>query len=170
MVPMAFMAIIIGLLVFLRNLVATLATVLVIIFSIVLAMGTSGWLGIALTPPSASAPTLILTLAVADCVHFLTTFLLEMRKGHAKEAAIIEGLRLNLHPIFLTSLTTIIGFLSLKFSDSPPFNDLGNITAMGVGYAFVLSILFLPAFMAMVPLRVQSGRGHASRLMEILAE
>lgn len=170
LVPLAFGAIILGLLIFLRNVLATLCTLLVIVFSIVLAMGTTGCLGIALTPPSASAPILILTLAVADCVHFLTTFLLDVRKGHAKNDAIVESLRVNLHPIFLTSLTTVIGFLSLNFSDSPPFNDLGNITAMGVVYAFFLSVLFLPALIAVLPVRVRSQHSRASSLMARLAE
>ena len=106
-------------------------------------MGAAGWLGYKLTPPSASAPTMILTLAVADCVHFFTTFLNAMRKGMNKFSAIQESLRVNFHPIFLTSLTTVVGFLSLNFSDVPPFRDLGNITAMGVTFAFLLSVFFL---------------------------
>ena len=85
LVPIAFGVIVVGLLILLRNLAGTLATVLVIIFSIVLAMGSTGWLGVALTPPSASAPILILTLAVADCVHFLTNFLFSMRQGHSTQ-------------------------------------------------------------------------------------
>jgi predicted RND superfamily exporter protein len=55
---------------------------------------------------------MILTLAVADCVHFLTTFVHGMREGRSRNDAIIESLRINFHPIFLTSLTTVIGFLS----------------------------------------------------------
>ena len=170
LVPIAFGVIVVGLLILLRNLPGTLATVLVIIFSILLAMGSTGWLGVALTPPSASAPTLILTLAVADCVHFLTNFLFSMRQGHSKNKAIIESLRINLHPIFLTSLTTAIGFLSLNFSDSPPFRDLGNITAMGVMYAFVLSVLFLPALVAVIPIRVQPLHNHGTQIMQAFTE
>ena len=41
--------------------------------------------------------------------------------------AIIEGLRVNFRPVFLTSFTTAIGFLSLNFSETPPFHDLGNL-------------------------------------------
>lgn len=170
LVPPAFAAILVTLWLFLRSVFATLATVLVIILSIVLAMGTTGWLGIKLTSPSATAPIIILTLAVADCVHFLITFLLNLRRGHPRHEAIVESLRINLHPIFLTSLTTAIGFLSLNFSDSPPFNDLGNITAMGVGYAFVLSVLFLPALAAVAPVQVKQRTTRASQFMEHLAQ
>ncbi|RKZ57331.1 MAG: hypothetical protein DRQ44_15900 [Gammaproteobacteria bacterium] len=51
----------------------------------------------------------------------------------------------------VTSLTTILGFLSLNFSDAPPFHDLGNIASMGVAAAFIFSITFLPAFVCILP-------------------
>ncbi len=170
LVPLAFLAIVIGMFLFLRSISGTIATLLVIIFSIMLGMGTAGWLGYKLTPPSASAPIMILTLAVADCVHFLTTFLKSMRAGMDKIAAVKESLRINFHPIFLTSLTTVVGFLSLNFSDVPPFRDLGNITSMGVTYAFLLSILFLPALILILPFKVKKSENKNMQFTQILAE
>ena len=54
--------------------------------------GAAGYIGIALTPPSAAAPTIIMTLAVADSIHILVTMFHEMRHGAAKRAAVIESL------------------------------------------------------------------------------
>jgi len=170
LVPIAFLAIIIGLLLFTRSITGTFSTLLVIIFSIMAGMGVAGWLGFKLTPPSASAPTMILTLAVADCVHFFITFLHAMRTGMNKQAAIKESLRINFHPIFLTSLTTVIGFLSLNFSDVPPFRDLGNITAIGVTFAFLLSVFFLPALTAILPFKVKQRADRKTVVMEKIAE
>jgi len=153
LLPMAFLVVIVGVLLFLRNIWSMVGTVLVVLFSILLAMGSAGWLGILLTPPAASAPTVILTLAVADCVHFLVTMLQNMRNKMPKNDAIVESLRVNFTPIFLTSITTAIGFLSMNFSDSPPFHDLGNIVAMGVCYAFLLAVFFLPALMSVLPVK-----------------
>ncbi len=104
---------------------------------------------------------MIMTLAVADSVHILVIMLREMRQGRGKHDALVESLRLNMQPVFLTSLTTAIGFLSMNFSDAPPFRHLGNMTATGVGLAFVHSVLFLPALMSLLPVRVKS-RGTAS--------
>jgi predicted RND superfamily exporter protein len=170
LIPLAFLAIIIGLVFFLKSLTGTVITVIVIIFSIMAGMGIAGWMGFKLTPPSASAPTMILTLAVADCVHFFTTFLNSMRSGMNKHAAIKESLRINVHPIFLTSLTTVIGFLSLNFSDVPPFRDLGNITAIGVTFAFILSVFFLPAITAILPFKVKQRMDGKTILMQKLAD
>ncbi len=169
LIPAAFAIILIGFMVLTRSLWGTVGALIVMLMSIMAAMGTAGWMGIVLTPPSASAPTLILTLAVADCVHFLITFFQQMRAGKEKHQAIRESVRLNFSPIFLTSLTTAIGFLSMNFSDSPPFHDLGTITAIGVVYAFVLSIFFLPALMAVLPVKAPASRKAETGLMNSLA-
>ena len=172
LIPAAFAVILIGFLLLTRSLWGTIASLIVMLMSIMAAMGTAGWMGIVLTPPSVSAPTLILTLAVADCVHFMVTFFQQMRTGQDKVQAIRESIRVNFNPIFLTSVTTAIGFLSMNFSDSPPFHDLGTITAIGVIYAFMLSIFFLPAFTAVLPIKppaVKKSKTGLSALMEHLA-
>jgi predicted RND superfamily exporter protein len=170
LVPLMFGVVILTLVLLLRSATATLATFLVIVFSIATAMGLTGWMGIALTPPSASSPTIILTLAVADCVHLLVSFLHAMRRGHDKTSAIIDSLRINLQPIFLTSLTTVIGFMSMNFSDAPPFRDLGNIVAVGVTAAFIFSVTFLPALMLMLPVKVKAATSQHAMLVDRFAE
>jgi uncharacterized protein len=155
------------------------ATLLVILFSTISAMGLAGLMGISLTGPSNAAPIVIFTLAIADAVHILTTFRHELWvNGRQKNEAIVESLRVNIQPIFLTSLTTVIGFLSMNFGNSPPFRDLGNISAMGIFIAFFLSISFLPALIAILPVRSTPKKSRvinkwtfsSSVLMEHLGE
>jgi len=146
----------------LRSVSGTLSTFLIIAFSMVTGLGLAGWLNIYLSPASANAPTIILTLAVADSIHILVTMLHQMRQGQSKQEAIVESLRVNMQPVFLTSLTTAIGFLSMNFSDAPPFRDLGNIVAVGVTAAFIYSVTFLPALMAVLPVRVKPLVGNVN--------
>ncbi|MEH6404157.1 MAG: MMPL family transporter [Sneathiella sp.] len=153
--PIMFGIIIVSLIAFLRSFSGTTVTLIVTILSSMTAMGFAGFMGIKLTPPSAIAPTIILTIAIADCVHILVSMFHEMKAGRSKHEAIVESLRVNMQPVFLTSVTTVIGFMSLNFSDAPPFNDLGNMAAIGVAAAWLYSILFLPAFMAIIPVRVK---------------
>ena len=76
-----------------------------------------------------------------------------------------ESLRINLVPVVITSETTIVGFLSLNFSDAPPFWHLGNITAMGIAAALVYSVTFLPALITVVPVKVRwQAKTEQSRL------
>ncbi len=140
-----------------RNVYSTIATLIVVMFSIMSAIGFVGLMGIKLTPPSAVFPTMILTLAVADSIHILITMLQKMRKdGLTKIEALIESMRLNFMPVFITSLTTIIGFLTMNFGDVPPFWDLGNITAFGMLMAFLFSTTTLPALMAIFPVKTKA--------------
>jgi predicted RND superfamily exporter protein len=136
-----------------RSLVGTIGTLMVIVLSTLGAMGIAGMMGVKLTPTSITATTVIMTLAVADCVHIVVSIMQGLRQGENKQQAILHGIKSNMLPVFITSLTTAIGFLSLNFSDSPPYHDYGNITAIGVSLAFLLSVTFLPAFLAIFPLK-----------------
>ena len=173
LIPMAFGAIIIALLFLLRGFSGTAATVILVMFSIMAGMGLAGHLGIKLTPPSASAPIIILTIAIAGAVHLLVTMLQEIHKGMSKHDAIIESMRVNFQPIFLTSITTALGFLSLNSSDAPPFGDLGNISTFGVIAAFFLTVTFLPAVMFMLPIKAKHfviGTSSMTKLGEFVVE
>jgi len=153
-----------------RGFAGTIATFIIIIFSIAGAMGMAGWLGIALTPPSFSAIMIIPTMAIADSVHVLMNYVLGMRHGENKHDAMVDSIRINMQPVFLTSVTTAIGFMSMNFSDAPPFRDLGNIVAMGVMVAFVLSVTFLPAITMVLPSRQKVEDTASSIAMRNLAE
>ena len=153
LVPAMFGVVLLIMVLLLRSFSGTFATLVVIMFSIAGTMGAVGWFGFYLTGPSVSAPTMIMTLAVADCIHILTSYYYEMRQGTAKKEALQESLRVNFKPILLTSITTAIGFMSMNFSDSPPFRDLGNMVAIGVMLAFAFSITVFPALLMLLPVK-----------------
>jgi predicted RND superfamily exporter protein len=163
LIPIMYGLMILCLLLFLRSVSGTVATLMVVTFSTLTAMGLGAWLGIKLNAGSGIAPIIILTLAMADSVHIVITALYEMGAGHPKNEALVESLRVNAEPVFLTSLTTTIGFLSLNFSDSPPFQDLGNLAAMGVVSAWVFSMTFMVVLLSLLPLRVKP-RGRGKRI------
>lgn len=170
LVPASFALMLVMLAVLLGSLTATLGTLLVIAFSIVAAMGIGGYLGFPLTPPSASSPIIILTVAVANSVHVLVTFLHGMRHRLAKREALIESLRVNLQPVFIASLTTALGFLSMNFSEVPPFRHLGNFVALGVGVSFLLSVTFMPALISLLPIKVRPVKDGEAGGMARFAE
>jgi len=154
LMPVMYLLLILVTLIVLRSFFGMLLTVLVIMFSTVAAVGLAGYMGIVLDPISMTAPTVILTLAVADSVHILVTMLGLMREGQDKISSLKESIRINFLPVSVTSITTIIGFLSLNFAASPPFWILGNITAIGIAAAWLLSLTFLPALISVLPFKV----------------
>jgi uncharacterized protein len=148
----------------------TFATLLVILFSILSAMGLGAYLGMPLSPPSATSPTIILTVAIANCVHILVTFMHEMRHGIKKNEALVESLRVNLQPVFLASFTTTLGFLTMNFSDVPPFGHLGNFVSIGILVSFVLSVSLLPAIISLLPVKIKEKEEDDNRLMSNFAD
>lgn len=167
--PLMFGVVLVTMAVMLRSVGGTVSTLTIIVLMVLATMGLSGWLGIRLSPPTTSVPVVIMTLAVADCVHILSNFLQGFFKHGNRHAAMLESLRINLTPVFLTTFTTAVGFMSLNFSDAPPFRDLGNMSAMGVTIAFFLSITLLPAMMMVLPLKRPKHPARGGKSMPWLA-
>ena len=92
-------------------------TILLVTFSVMVTMGIYGWLGKLLTPVAGWVPSIVMTIAVADSVHILISYFHGLRTGKTRTESVIESLKINANPVFITSITTIIGVLCLNFSD-----------------------------------------------------
>lgn len=167
--PLSYLVILIILLILLRSFSGVFGTLVVLSLSIMGAFGIAGLMGYAITSPLLSAPVIIMTLAVADSVHVLSNWRQEMLKGLDKKAAMAESLRINAGPIFLTSVTTAIGFMSLNFSDAPPFRALGNVSAIGVMIAWALTMTLMPAIVTLLPARIKPHTSKISKSMDGLS-
>ena len=162
------MAVILGVLT--RGWAGVAATGTVIVFSILASVGLGGWAGLPFSPPIAPAPTIVLMIVVANCVHLLVALQQRMRAGDSRHDAIVESIRLNLHPVFLASLTTALGFLSMNFSEVPPYRHLGTFVAFGIAASFILSVTFLPALLSLLPVRAAKERRLRGPTMPVLAD
>ena len=164
--PIVFLIIVVAAAVLLRSALGTAAIVAVLIFVINTTVGFAGWLGTVFNPANSGVPIIVMTIAVAHSVHIVATVVSGMGRGLDRNAAIAEAIRVNAWPVFLTSLTTAIGFLSLNNSDSPPFRVLGSLVAFGVLCAFVYSMTFLPALLSALPMRARQVRGERPALFD----
>ena len=143
LMPTAILVILLTLFLLLRSLVAVAGSFLVILISVVSAMGSIGFMSGDITQPFIMVPILIATLAVADCVHLFTLYFQNLDSSRRSKEAMLESLKLNLQPLFLTSLTTAIGFLSLNLAPVEPLRGIGNGVAVGVFLAFIFTVLLL---------------------------
>ena len=170
LVPMGFLFIIGLAIMLLRSVLGTVAIVAVLLFVINSTMGFAGWSGMVLSPTNSGVPVIVMVIAIADSIHIVTSVLLGMRRGLDRNAAIVESIRINTYPVFLTSITTAIGFLSLNGSDSPPFHVLGNLVAFGVLCAFVYTMTLLPALLSILPLRAPRVRSEGTAFFDRFAD
>lgn len=129
---------------FYRTTAAIVGTLTIISASSIIAFGAGGWFGYSINAVNLVSGIIIMTVAVADCVHILNEYYPAIRAGKGKISALQHSFSINLSPITITSLATAIGFFGLNFSASPVFRELGNITAVGVIAAWALTFILLP--------------------------
>lgn len=134
------------------------------------AFGIGGWLGMTLTPPAAAAAPLIMTLAIADCIHLFSTYMKLLADGRERRAAMAASIAANFAPVTLTSVTTAIGFATMNLADSPPFHDLGNLVVLGVLAAYALSVTLFSATVTVLPIRARARTDPFVRIMHAYAE
>ena len=140
--PSMLLLILVSVFFMLRSVFAVLATIFVIVLSLISTFGSVGFIGNALNQMVITIPILIITLALADCVHLFSIFFQQRAKGYSSKESMVKSLELNLQPLFLTTLTTCIGFLSFNVLDVPPLRDLGNFVSIGIAMAFIFTIFF----------------------------
>lgn len=169
-VPVMFglMFLILGLL--LRSVSAVIVTLVIAIGSALGALGIASWLGITFSILSINAVIITIIVAVAHCIHIFTQLFKDQRTLNKTEA-LASSLRINLFAVSMTSLTTVIGFLSLNTNDLPPAVDLGNAAAIGTAVAWLLSLTLLPALVTLLPFKAhKTGELLIDRAMDKLAD
>jgi len=154
----------------LRSVALTLGIFSVIFLSVLSAMGIAAAIGLEISGPVAPAPIIIMTLAVANGVHILVTMRFQLEHGASRDEAMIESLRLNFAPVMLTSITTMIGFLSMTLRTVPPIRVMATVTAIGVFMSFVYAVVFMPALIARLPVRVPRDASRTQARMRRLAD
>jgi len=152
--PIAFATMVIVAFILLRSVWGVVGILMMLIAVMVSSFGFSGWAGLKFYAESGATVFVLMAIAVAHSVHLIQSVRNGMLEGLEKRAAIVHAMQINVRPIFLTSLTTAIGFLSLNFSEMPAFQVMGNIVAFGAMNAFLFSITLLPALLAITPMRV----------------
>ena len=140
LLPLSFGAMLVLLAFLLGGLTATFATLVVITASVVSALGLCGHLGIPLTNANTNGPLIILTVAIANSVHIVVNFIHAARQGTANREALQDSLRVNLHPVFLASITTAIGFLNAAFLRGTTIWRFGHNDRNGRDYVNVTSL------------------------------
>ena len=169
LIPLMFALIAVFLGVMTRSLPGTVAALVVIAGSNLVAMGMAGWMGIVLSPSNLIAPIIIMALAIASSVHVLGYYAKFRQQGQESAEAALGAQRANLVPVFWTSVSTMLGFISMNASDSPPVRELGNIVCVGVATSMVLALLLLPALLLIFP-QVSSRPPRSGRQLASLAE
>ncbi|MDY0290418.1 MAG: MMPL family transporter, partial [Sphaerochaeta sp.] len=129
------------------------------VIGIIWTFGTMKLLGYSLTVVNIVTPCMVLNLGSSYAIHVIGEYYANYTSG----ANSVESTRKILRTIGFACLTTVIGFLSLLFSQTPALREFGIAVGVGVTYCAVLSTTFLPALLTLVtppkPLQLETYSG-----------
>jgi len=135
----------------LRSLSFSLCLFAIAFATIGLTVGTYGWAQIPFNQISSLGPIVVLVIAIADGIHIVSIYVQGLHKKLSKLEAMRQSLVINMQPVTLATITTAMGFLSLNYCSSPGIYGFGNIVAIGVCWAYVVTLTLLPALILLLP-------------------
>jgi len=133
-----------------RKFSSMLMSIVVVIFTFLIVLSIQVMLGFKLNNFTANVPVFVVAIGIADAMHLLWIYTMARKKGMNNRESIHYSVKKNFLAIFLTSITTSIGFASLGISAVVPIQTLGIATASAAILAFILTILFIPAILAII--------------------
>jgi len=144
LIPVAIMIIILFTVVF-RSWLALLIPMSIIIMVVIWTIGLMVILDIDFNIMTYIIPTLLFIIGIGDSIHFLVKYFGTLSDVKDKKKALSQTIEKIGTAIFLTSITTSIGFGSLIRSNIDIVRQFGVMTAAGVMFAFILTVTYLPA-------------------------
>ncbi|MGM0541552.1 MAG: hypothetical protein ACQEQR_03830 [Pseudomonadota bacterium] len=116
------------------------------LYILLMLFGAMGWVGIILTTESVLGLVVVVTLLTSNLVHILSSLLREMARGLFQYDAVAEALKSNAMPIFLSNLTTALGFIFAAWFDAS-LTELAIIVSLGVAISYLSAMTWLPLFL-----------------------
>lgn len=174
--PLAMLVIFLLMLYFFRKLSLIASPLIIAFIAVSWTMGLLIITGNTIHIMSSMIPIFIMPIAVLDAIHIISMFFDRYQQTRNR----VETMRHVMDSLFMamlyTSLTSAAGFASLALTPIPPVQVFGMFAAFGIMVAWLLTITFIPAFIAMIPdeklktfgAGAKEGDPHHGRLAAIL--
>ncbi|NRB38050.1 MAG: MMPL family transporter [Pseudomonadales bacterium] len=156
-VMLRFIAVVVILAIFFRRVSGVVLPLLVIILSLLSTFGLMAMTGTPFTATSNIIIPLLMAVGTCDAIHILAIFYKRFETSGDKKEAIIGAITHSAPAILLTSLTTGAALMSFYWAEIAAVAQLGFITAAAVAFAFIYTVLLLPALIAIFPMKQRSG-------------
>ena len=136
---------------------------LVVVLTIIWTLGFMVFSGITINIISYIIPTLLMVVGVSDSVHLLVKYYSTLNELNDKKQAMVDTLQKIGMAIFFTSITTAIGFGALSMVKIQIVKEFGIFTALGVFFAFIITVLLIPSLLMLFEKTSQSILDRYSR-------
>lgn len=122
-----------------------------------------GAFGMPITLLTIPIPLIIMTIGVADSIHIISKYYMKYQSFNDKKETLKVVFRETGFPCLFTTITTVLAFLVLTFSDIRPIQHLGIVCAIGVFFSYFLSITLVPIMLPKIKKRRTASK---TRLMD----
>ncbi len=129
---------------FFRNLLWAVLPLAITSICVLWAVGGMSMLNYPFNLLSVIVPTVLLIIGTSDCIHILSRYGDCLQRGGSPDTSALDTLYAMALPCLLTTITTMAGFLSLLLSPLGSIRQFGVANAVGIGFAYILSMLLLP--------------------------
>ncbi len=157
--PLAMLTIFLLMWYFFRRISLILSPLAVTMVSVVCTMSLLIISGKTIHIMSSMIPVFLMPIAVLDSVHILSMFFDRYQKLRDRRETMMSVMDSLFNPMLYTSLTTVAGFASLALTPIPPVQVFGLFCAFGIALAWLLTMTFIPAFVAFIPERYLTNFG-----------
>jgi predicted RND superfamily exporter protein len=160
--PLAMFAIFLLMLFFFRKLSLIISPLIIAVMTVICTMGLLIGTGNTLHIMSSMIPIFLMPIAVVDSIHILSEFFDFYPKIKDRRKTLERVMDHLFMPMLYTSLTSSAGFASLALTPIPPVQVFGLFVASGIMLAWLLTILFIPAYVMLMKEESLTGFGVAA--------
>jgi uncharacterized protein len=129
---------------------------LVVLFAVLAALGSMAFAGVPYYMITNALPAILIGIAVADSIHIIGQYYEEVARdpGASRRDIVVRTMVEMWRPVTFTSLTDVVGFVSLgATSQMPPMRAFGLYASIGVMAALLLSLFVVPTILKLLPLQ-----------------
>ncbi len=147
MFPLVILVMILLLYILLRSVRDTAINMVIVLFGTLFAFGTKTLLGIPIYAVDTMIPVMLIAIGVAYGIHMHNAIHHRIADdpNQSREQLAHAVLKEMIRPIFMTALTTAIGFMALMSSQVLPVRYFGLFAAIGVISEMLLALILFPA-------------------------
>ena len=166
--PLSMLLVAVVLFLIFRNLSSIIFPLITVFLGLVWTLGLKGMVNSPITPISTTLFALITVIGIANSVHLISHFRIEISVIKDKKRALMETYYRAGKPCLFTSLTTAMGFGSLSISNIPAIRNLGIFAGFGIMSVFMLSMILVPLGLLLIKTSPKVTGKQAHKGMENL--
>lgn len=145
---------------FFRFFSAVLFSLIVVVISLLCTLGSIHLFGYRIMLLTGIIPPLMVIIGIQNCIYLLNVYHQEFRQHGNKMLAIIRLISKNGLPLFLTNVTTAVGFCVFSFSGSEILDQFSLISGLNIMLVYIISLVFIPIVYSYLPPPQQKHTRH----------